>query len=134
MSFQQWTGEGYLGSDCEMRITAQTGKNVSSFSLAIDNGVGDKKSTLWFRVTAWEKLAELIAELKKGAHVLVIGRVEQSRTYTAKNGETGVSMEVTAQVVRFLDRRTDSTETTAQAIAGRVQNRLAEQEGEPIPF
>jgi single-strand DNA-binding protein len=108
MSYQKWIGEGHLGSDCEMRLTSQTGKSVSSFSLAIDSGAGDKKSTLWFRVTAWEKLAELISDLKKGAHVLVEGRVEQSRAYTAKNGEPGVSMEITAVAVRFLDKRSDN--------------------------
>lgn len=134
MSFQQWMGEGYLGSDCEMRLTPQTGKAVSSFSLAIDNGVGDKKSTLWFRVTAWEKQAELIADLKKGAHVLVLGRIEQSRTYTAKNGEPGVSMEVTAQTVRFLDRRSDSGSGATPGAAQQAQRQPVPVNESDIPF
>ncbi len=107
MSWQQFIGEGRLGGDSELRYTP-SGKAVSSFSLAIDNGIGDNKSTLWFRVSAWEKQAELISDLKKGAHVLVIGRIEQSRSYTDKQGQQRVSMEVTAQNIRFLDKRSDS--------------------------
>lgn len=124
MSYQHWVGEGYLGQDCELRYTP-SGKAVSSFSLAIDNGTGDKKSTLWFRVSAWEKQAELIADLKKGAHVLVVGRIEQSRSYQDKQGNQRVSMEVTATTVRFLDKRGDNAGGAASA---------AQQDVESIPF
>lgn len=119
MSYQQWIGEGFLGGDCEMRYTP-SGKAVASFSLAIDNGTGDNKSTLWFRVSAWEKQAELISGLKKRAHVLVIGRVEQSRSYTNRQGEQAVSMEITATTVRFLDRRDANLggESTGSSVQG----------------
>ncbi len=125
MSWQQFIGEGRLGGDCEMKYTP-TGKAVSSFSLAIDNGTGDKKVTLWFRVSAWEKQAELISDLKKGAHVLVIGRVEQSRAFQDKSGNQRVSMEVTATTVRFLDKRSDS--------GGNTQGYTQEDEATSIPF
>jgi single-strand DNA-binding protein len=124
MSWQQWIGEGRLGNDCEMKYTPN-GKAVSSFSLAIDNGVGDKKTTLWFRVNAWEKQAELISDLKKGAHVLVVGRVEQSRTFQDKSGNQRVSMEITASTVRFLDKR--GADTSAHAGGN-------DEESQEIPF
>lgn len=133
MSYQKWIGEGYLGGDAEMRYTAQTNKAVTAFSLAIDNGVGDKKTTLWFRVSVWEKLAEICAELKKGAHVLVEGRIEQSRHYTDKNGNIQVAMEVTGQTVRFLDRRSQDTSEAATAanVAAKVKQKVDESD---VPF
>lgn len=106
MSYQKWIAEGYLGSDCETRYTPG-GKLVASFSLAINNGSGDKATTLWFRVTAWDKQAELIADLKKKAHVLVEGRIEQARSFTDKQGNQRVAMEATASQIRFLDKRGD---------------------------
>lgn len=48
---------GNVGRDPEMRYTPN-GSAVTSFSVAVSDGFGDRKKTIWFRVSAWEKLAE----------------------------------------------------------------------------
>ena|SRR3989304_3447266 len=100
--YQQITLLGRAGSDCEMRYTP-SGKGVASFSLAVDKGYGDKKQVLWFRVTIWEPQAEAAAKLvTKGVVVLVVGELEEPRTWTDKDGNTRVSLEVTARTWKLV--------------------------------
>ena len=89
---------GNLGSDPEMRYTPD-GDAVTSFSLACDTG---KDKTTWVRVSCWRQLAELANEhLAKGKKVFVRGRVRVS-DYTDRDGERRYSLDVTADVLRFL--------------------------------
>jgi single-strand DNA-binding protein len=110
--FQQVMLVGNLGRDPEMRYTP-SGVPVANFSLAVsrrfqsqDGQWQDK--TIWFRVTAWRKTAETVSQyLTKGSKVLVIGELEEPNVYTDRNNETRVSLEVTAQTIRFLSARGD---------------------------
>jgi single-strand DNA-binding protein len=110
MSFQQMTLVGNLGNDPEMRYTP-SGVPVTSFSLAVNrtwtNQEGQKQEkTIWFKVTAWRKLAETVSQYAtKGQQVLVVGELEEPRTFTDRDGNMRVSLDVTAQTVRFLGRR-----------------------------
>lgn len=110
--YQQVTLVGNLGNDPEMRYTP-SGLPVASFNLAVSktwtNQEGQRQDkTLWIRVTAWRKLAELVSQyLSKGRQVLVIGEVEDVRGYIDRDGHPRASLEVTAQTVRFLGQRGD---------------------------
>jgi single-strand DNA-binding protein len=103
---------GNLGRDPEMRFIP-SGQAVTSFSVAVTDGFGDRKKTIWFRVSAWDKQAETCNNfLKKGSKVLVEGRINADdsgnpRTWTRQDGSTGASYEITAQTVRFLSSRGD---------------------------
>lgn len=64
---------GRITKDAELRYTAD-GKGVSNFDLAVDDGFGDKKSTIWFKCSLWGKRAEALNDyLKKGLSVTVFG-------------------------------------------------------------
>ncbi len=109
---------GNLGRDPEMRYTP-SGQPVTSFSVATNrqytNNNGQQvKETIWFRVTAWGKQAEVCDQyLKKGSKVLVEGRLVADpntggpKTYQKQDGSAGASFEVTASTVRFLSSRGD---------------------------
>lgn len=100
--YQQTTLLGRAGQDCEIRYSP-SGKAVASFSLATDKGYGENKKTLWARITVWGDQAENAAKLvTKGAVVLVVGELEEPRTYTTKDGETRVSLEVTARTWKLV--------------------------------
>lgn len=110
--YQQITLAGNLGSDPEMKYTP-SGVPVTKFSVAVNkswtgqDGTRQEKTT-WFRVTAWRALAETCAKyLSKGRQVLVIGEIEEARPWTDRDGNTRASLEVTAQVVRFIGTRGD---------------------------
>lgn len=94
-----WVGIGRLVRDPEVRYT-QSGKAVCRFTLAIDDGWGEKKKTYFIPVTCWEKLAEACGNnLVKGQKVTVMGTLAQ-RTYE-QNGEKKNVIEVVAREVDF---------------------------------
>ncbi len=98
--FNQVTALGRLGGDPEMRYTA-SGTAVANFSLATDVGWGDNKSTVWFRVNAWDKQAEFVNQyLTKGRVVLVVGELSLNE-YTTAGGESRTSLELRAREIKF---------------------------------
>jgi single-strand DNA-binding protein len=119
MSYQKIIVTGNLGRDPEMRYTP-SGQAVTSFSVAVNESYtsanGEKvKKTIWFRVTAWGKQAEICNQyLKKGQMVLVDGRINADpntggpKVWTKQDGSTGSSFEITASTVRFLSSRGDN--------------------------
>ena len=94
-----WIGSGRLTKDPAVKYT-QNGKAVCNFTLAIDDGWGEKKKTYFIPVTCWEKLAEACGNnLVKGQKVAVMGTLTQ-RTYE-QNGEKRYAYEVVAREVEF---------------------------------
>ena len=97
---------GNLTRDPELRTT-QTGVNVCSFTVAV-NRRGKKDEADYFRVTAWRQLADLCQQyLSKGRKAAVTGPVSVS-TYTANDGTTRATLEVTADSVEFLSPREEA--------------------------
>lgn len=102
---------GNLGRDPEMRYTP-AGTAVTNFTVAVgrqrrtpDNQFVD--DTEWFRVVAWEKLAETCDKwLHKGSQVYIEGRL-QTRKYTDKDGAERTSVEVVANEMIMLGQRSD---------------------------
>lgn len=120
--YQQIVIAGRLGNDPVMRYTPG-GKAVTNFNVAVNrrwtdgNGAAQEKTT-WFRVTAWDKLAELCNQfLSKGRLVLVSGEVEAS-AFTGQDGEVRASLDLNARNVRFLDRASDHGQEPAAAPQG----------------
>ena len=106
---------GNVGRDAEMRYTP-SGAAVASFSVATNReytaSSGEKvKETVWFRVSAWGKQAEVCNQyVKKGMKVLVEGRLNADenggpRIWTGQDGSSRANFEVTAGTVRFLSQR-----------------------------
>ncbi len=108
---------GNLGADPEMRFTP-SGAAVTNFRVAVNrtrrgpdgNNVDE---TEWFRVVAWEKLAETCNEyLRKGNSVYVEGRL-QSRKYTDRDGVERTSVEIVANEMIMLGGRGEGGEMGA---------------------
>lgn len=75
---------GRLGRDPELKTVNNS--SLCKFSLAVDEGYGDNKTTNWINITAWNKLADVCAKvLKKGRQVVVEGRLKV-RSYDDKDG------------------------------------------------
>jgi len=151
-SFNKITIVGYLGRDPELRYTPQ-GTAVCNLSVATTerrkNVAGEYEDhTTWFRVTLWNRQAELANEyLAKGRQVYLEGRLRQVE-YTDREGNRRVSLEVTATEMQFLGRRDDSAqpvsadagiaqveeEEPASADAGFAQAEEGEEVAEPAPM
>ena len=98
---------GNVGGEPEMRYTP-SGDPVTSFSVATSRrytAQGEQREeTQWFRVSAWNRLAEICNQyVTKGMKVYIEGRL-LVREYVAQDGQTRTSVDVTAFEVRFLNR------------------------------
>lgn len=76
---------GTIGKDAVLRRT-QGGEPVLGFSVAVDDGRGENKQTMWFDVNLWGKRGQsLEPHLKKGTKVTVSGdfgaRQHDNRTF-----------------------------------------------------
>jgi single-strand DNA-binding protein len=134
---------GNLGKDPEMRYTP-SGQAVTSFPVASNrkytSSNGEQvNETIWFRISAWGKQAEICNQyLKKGSKVLVEGRLTPDknsggpRIWQKQDGTSGASFEVNAQTVRFLSTRAESDSgSAAGSDAGEMATAPAEDD---IPF
>lgn len=75
---------GACGRDAEVRQVS--GSDVCQFSVAVDDGFGENKKTVWFDVSRWGKGASGLANvLVKGSRVAVSGelstREHNGKTY-----------------------------------------------------
>lgn len=137
--FQQITIIGHLGSDPEMRYT-NTGIAVASFSVAtskkwIGNDGQKQEKTIWFRVSSWNKQAEIVTQyLKKGSKVHVIGELEEPHVFTGKDGVTRASLELRAFTVTFLDSKGEGGQGTPVAAPAVEPARDMVKDSENIPF
>jgi single-strand DNA-binding protein len=134
---------GNVGRDPEMRYTP-AGQAVTSFSVASNrrytSSNGEQvNETIWFRISAWGKQAEVCNQyLKKGSKVLVEGRLTPDkntggpRIWQKQDGTSAASFEVTAGTIRFLTSRGESDSGTAASTeAGDMAVAPAEDD---IPF
>lgn len=107
--FNQVTFIGRLGRDPEMSYTP-TGKPVTKFSIAVDQGKEQKP--MWLNIVCWNELAERMNQfLYKGAPTFVQGRL-QVRSYEDKQKIGRVSIEVIASTVQLLEKPRTATTTS----------------------
>src|SRR3954462_14036281 len=102
---------GNLGRDPEMRYTP-SGRPVTEFSVAVNQSTKNQQTgewneeTDWFRVSVWGDRAERAAEqLRQGNRVFVEGRF-RTREYEARDGQKRISLEITADSLVNLEKRT----------------------------
>ena len=100
---------GNLGRDPEMKYTP-SGMPVTTFSVAVSRSWRtpegeNKEETEWFRIVAWQKLAETCNEyLRKGSKVYIEGRV-QTREWQGQDGQNRQTVEVVASEMLILDSK-----------------------------
>ena len=97
------TAVGNLGKDPEVRSTA-SGVKVATFSIAVDQGYGDKARTEWVNVLCFDKLAELAEKyLKKGKGIALSGTLQTSSWDDKQTGQKRYKTEVVARDIVFMD-------------------------------
>lgn len=95
---------GRLGGDPET-VNTSTGTIVTKFSVAVNR----KDETTWFRITTFDRLAEICSQyLSRGRAVLVEGRLESDpatggpRIWHGQDGTPRASFDVIADNVTFM--------------------------------
>lgn len=103
---------GRLVKDPEMRTTS-TGKQVCRFTLAVDKR-GKDAGANFFDCTAWEQRADFLGKYgKKGAQILVSGRLDQQ--VWEKDNKKQSSISIIADDLQLLssvqEKKTDQVPT-----------------------
>jgi len=124
---------GRLTRDPEVRYTAETQLAVAKFSLAIDDGYGEKKKTNFPNIVAFGKTAESCEKyLSKGKLVCVQGKL-QTGSYKNKEGATVYTTDVVADRVEFLEWG-DKNESSAPRIDAGIPDGFQAIDDDDIPF
>ena len=96
-----WTGIGRLTRDVDLRYTPQE-LAVARFTMAIDDGFGEKKKTNYIPIIVFGKQAENCENfLAKGRLVGIKGKI-QTGSYE-KDGKKVYTTDVVAEQVEFLE-------------------------------
>ncbi len=97
---------GGLGRDAETRFTP-SGDAITSFSVALTSGYGEKKITTWLNCSLFGKRGESLAPyLKKGAQVAISGEFA-ARPYTTKEGIEKLSLDVRVNDLTLIGGKSD---------------------------
>ena len=124
---------GNLTKDTETRTT-QSGKTVTSFTVAVSRKFSDKKEVDYIPVVTWEKLAETCAQwLSKGKKVGVSGRI-QTRSYEAADGSKRYVTEIVADEVEFLTPKAETPKETSGTPNLFHKDKEFEPTDEQLPF
>jgi len=98
-----WNGIGRLTRDVEVRYTAETQMAIATFTMAIDDGFGEKKTTNFIPVTCFGKTAESCERfLAKGKLVGVTGKIKTG-SYLNKDKVKVYTTDINADRVDFLE-------------------------------
>lgn len=108
---------GTIGKDAVLRRT-QGGDPVTGFTVAVDDGYGQNKSTMWFDCSIWGKRGQALEEhLRKGTKVCATGelgtREHEGKTYLTLNVQNVTLMGGGKQEARQdSPRQTEAVEDT----------------------
>lgn len=106
---------GRLTAKPELRQT-QTGKGVTSFTLACDRQYGRNKEADFISCVAWDKTAEVLVNYTdKGRLIAVDGRI-QTRNYKDRDGKTVYVTEVVVNQVQLLSGREQTEQAEQQPV------------------
>ena len=101
MSLNLITLGGNIGDDMKIHYT-QNGKAIGSFPLAVTNGYGDNKRTMWITCLVFGERAEKLApHIRKGGKIVVSGRLDV-RQYDRNDGTKGTAVEVAVNEFEFM--------------------------------
>jgi len=124
---------GNITKDAEVRQAGQS--TVCSFTVAVNDGYGDKKHTEFVKCSLWGKRAEggLPKFLTKGASVLVEGSPRLDKR--EHEGKTYADISVRVNELDLIGGRNDSGNTGAPETKRELkQEAMSDDLDDPIPF
>lgn len=105
---------GRVGAEIEIRYTA-SGKAVGELNLAVDDGYGENKKTVWLGVTLWGQTAELAQKaVRKGDRLGITGRLSQDEWEDKTTGKKQRKTKVTASEMHLLEKKRDDNHSPQQ--------------------
>lgn len=90
---------GTLGKDAEVKDVEKT--KVINFSVAVNQGYGEKKTTLWVEAAKFGDKTAVANYLKKGTKVFISGE-PTLQNWTSKSGTQGTSLRLRVNELELL--------------------------------
>ena len=112
MNFNKIIAAGYLTRDCDLRFTPK-GTAVAQSAVALnrrwkDESGESKEEVTFVEFTAFGKTAETMAQyLRKGAPVLIDGRLRQEVWEDKRTGDKRSKLTVVVETFQFLEAAVD---------------------------
>lgn len=104
---------GRLTRDSEETVIGKS--NALKFSVAVDSGYGEKKSTIFFNVAYFRNADALKEYLVKGTQVMVSGELSINE-YQDKEGKTKTSVNLSASTIKLAGSKSDN-KSSEEALA-----------------
>ena len=122
---------GRLTRDPETKYTT-SGKSVTSFSLALDVGFGDRKKTIFWECKIWGERGETFAKyVFKGHQVGIAAEIDQEEWDDKTTSEKRKKLVLNVRDFTLLSNGEKRQESSNQG--GRQQQRPAQQQRVPEP-
>ena len=97
---------GRLTKDPELRYTNNK-TPVCSFTIAVNNGYGEKQQTDFINCVAWNKTAEFVTKyFIKGRMIIIADGRISTRIWETQDGKRAYATEVVANEVNFGESKT----------------------------
>ena len=108
---------GRLTKDPELRYTNNK-TPVCSFTIAVNNGYGEKQHTDFINCVAWNKTAEFVSKyFIKGRMIIIADGRISTRIWETQDGKRAYATEVVANEVNFGESKTSPQLNTPQTAA-----------------
>lgn len=108
---------GRLTKDPELRYTNNK-TPVCSFTIAVNNGYGEKQQTDFINCVAWNKTAEFVTKyFIKGRMIIIADGRISTRIWETQDGKRAYATEVIANEVNFGESKTSPQLNTPQTAA-----------------
>ena len=107
---------GRLGGDPELKTSAKN-NDYLVFELAVEQGYGDAKKTIWYRCIAFDAVKDRILRMKasKGSLVHAVG-AQEVETFKRKDGSEGMALKLTLYDLEYIPggkKETQQLQTSA---------------------
>ena len=131
---------GRLTKDPELRYTNNK-TPVCSFTIAVNNGYGEKQQTDFINCVAWNKTAEFVTKyFIKGRMIIIADGRISTRSWETQDGKRAYATEVVANEVNFGESKTSPQLNTPQTAAQPPMQdddddfTLLDEEDDDLPF
>ena len=125
---------GRLTRDPELRHTGK-GTPVTSFSVAINNGYGEKQRTDFVNCLAWNKTAEFVSKhFTKGKLIVIADGRISTRSWETQDGKRAYATEVVAQEVNFGESKSSQQTATQPPMQDDDDFTPLDEEDDDLPF
>ena len=125
---------GRLTKDPELRYTNNK-TPVCSFTIAVNNGYGEKQQTDFINCVAWNKTAEFVTKYFTKGKMIVIadGRIS-TRSWETQDGKRAYATEVVANEVNFVETKSSQQTATQPPMQDDDDDFTPLDEDDDLPF